>query len=65
MSHNVIILEHPQDVAFSTIAQKSLVTGSILPSGLEVPKYGKWMIVDNFIINLNYLSDSNYINFPN
>ena len=64
MSHNVIILEHPKDIAFSTIAQKSLVTGSILPSGLEVPKYGKWIIVDHIIINLNYLSDSTYINFP-
>lgn len=64
MSHNVIILEHTQDVVFSTIAQKSLVTGAILPSGLEVPNYGKWMIVDHFIINLNYLSDNN-INFPN
>ena len=63
MSHNVIILEHPQDVAFSTIAQKLLVTGAILPSGLQVPNYGKWMIVDNFIVNLNYLSDNN-INFP-
>ena len=65
MYHNVIILEHPKDIAFSTLAQKSLVTGSILPSGFQVPNYGKWMIIDHFILNLNYLSDNTNINFPN
>ena len=60
---NVIVLNDINDINFSIIAQKSLVTGAIMPSGLKVPNSGKWIIIDNYIINLEYLKTT--INLPN
>ena len=45
------------------IAQKASVTGATLPSGLKVPNSGNWIIIDNYIINLKYISEN--IDLPN
>jgi hypothetical protein len=60
---NVICLTDPSDVAFSHIAQKATVTGATLPSGFNVPTYGIWKIIDNYIINVDYLINKQ--NIPN
>ena len=42
------------DIAFAEIAQKSLVTGTTMPSGLKIPTRGNlWRIVNNYAI-MNY-----------
>ena len=41
---NIICLTDPNDIAFSSIAQKSTVTASTLPSGLKVPDIGQWIL---------------------
>ena len=39
------------DIAFAKIAQKSLVTGTTMPSGLKIPTRGNlWRIVNNYAI---------------
>ena len=40
----MIRLTHKQDLAFASIAQESLVSGTILPSGLQVPRDGSWIM---------------------
>ena len=41
----------PSDVIFAQMAQKSLVTGTIMPSGLKIPTKGKlWRIINNYAI---------------
>ena len=41
----------PVDIAFSEIAQKSLVTGTTMPSGLKIPTRGNlWRIINNYAI---------------
>ena len=60
---NVIVLNNINDVNFSMIAQKASVTGATLPSGLKVPNSGNWIIIDNYIINLKYISEN--IDLPN
>ncbi len=52
---NVIILNNINDINFSMIAQKASVTGATLPSGLKVPNSGNWIIIDNYIVNIEYL----------
>lgn len=54
---NVIQLINKDDYAFSKIAQKSKVTGAILPSGLQIPEKGDWRIIDNFVVNIAYLKE--------
>ena len=60
---NVIILNNINDINFSMIAQKASVTGATLPSGLKVPNSGNWIIIDNYIVNVEYLEIST--NLPN
>ena len=48
----MIHLKHEQDIAFSNIAQNARVTGAILPSGLQVPKSGDWVIQNNSVVLL-------------
>ena len=43
----MIRLSHKQDLAFASIAQESLVSGTIMPSGLQIPREGKWIIKNN------------------
>lgn len=43
MQSSIPIVE-PQDIFFSQIAQRAVVTGAKLPSGLTVPKDGMWII---------------------
>ena len=44
----------PGDIAFAKIAQKSLVNGTTMPSGLKIPTRGNlWRIVNNYAI-MNY-----------
>ena len=39
------------DIAFAKISQKSLVTGTTMPSGLKIPTRGNlWRIVNNYAI---------------
>ena len=52
---NIIQLINKDDYAFSKIAQKSNVTGAILPSGLQIPEKGDWRIIDHFVVNIAYL----------
>ena len=52
---NVICLTDPNDIAFSAIAQKATVSNATLPSGLKVPGLGKWIIIDHYLVNLNYI----------
>ena len=52
---NVICLTDPNDIAFSSMAQKSKVTSAILPSGLKVPDIGNWVIMDHYLVNINYI----------
>ena len=41
----------PSDVKFAQMAQKSLVTGTIMPSGLKIPTRGNlWRIINNYAI---------------
>ena len=41
----------PDDIAFAKIAQKSLVNGTTMPSGLKIPTRGNlWRIVNNYAI---------------
>ena len=41
----------PDDIAFAKISQKSLVTGTTMPSGLKIPTRGNlWRIVNNYAI---------------
>ena len=41
----------PNDVIFAQMAQKSLVTGTTMPSGLKIPIKGKlWRIINNYAI---------------
>lgn len=37
MNHDKIVLAHPQDIAFTKIAQHALVNGTTLPSGYRTP----------------------------
>ena len=53
---NVICLTDPNDMAFSAIAQKATVTSATLPSGLKVPSIGKWIIIDHYLVNINYIN---------
>ena len=41
---STIQLADPHDILFSRIAQRAIVTGATLPSGLVVPKEGMWII---------------------
>lgn len=52
---NVICLTNTSDIAFSTIAQKSTVTATTLPSGLKVPDIGRWIIIDHYLVNIDYI----------
>jgi len=39
------------DIAFAKISQKSLVTGTTMPSGLKIPTCGNlWRIINNYAI---------------
>ena len=39
------------DIAFAEISQKSLVTGTTMPSGLKIPTRGNlWRIINNYAI---------------
>ena len=41
----------PNDIAFAQIAQKSLVTGTTMPSGLKIPTRGNlWRIINNYAV---------------
>ena len=53
---NVICLTDPNDIAFSTIAQKAIVTKATLPSGLKVPDIGQWVIIDYYLVNVSYIN---------
>ena len=53
----IICLTNPNDIAFSTIAQKSIVTGATLPSGFKVPQLGHWVIIDNYLVNVQYINN--------
>ena len=55
---NIICLTDPNDIAFSSIAQKSTVTAATLPSGLKVPDIGKWVIIDHYLVNITYVKTS-------
>lgn len=46
----MIHLKHEQDIAFSKIAENARVTGTILPSGLQVPKNGEWRIRSQTVV---------------
>jgi len=52
ITDTLIKLNMPNDIAFSNIAQKACVTGTTLPSGYIVPKFGHWVINSNFLINI-------------
>ena len=52
---NVICLTDPNDIAFSAIAQKAIVTKATLPSGLKVPDIGQWVIIDHYLVNVSYI----------
>lgn len=54
---NVICLTKPSDIAFSNISQKAFVTGATLPSGLKVSPFGDWRIINNYIVNVGYLTN--------
>ena len=54
---NIISLTNPNDIGFSKIAQKSIVTGAILPSGFKVPQLGHWVIIDNYLVNIQYINN--------
>ena len=52
--NEAIEFTEPDDIAFAQIAQKSLVTGTTMPSGLKIPTRGKlWRIINNYAI-MNY-----------
>ena len=52
--NEAIEFTEPNDIAFAQIAQKSLVTGTTMPSGLKIPTRGNlWRIVNNYAI-MNY-----------
>lgn len=55
---NIICLSDSNDIAFSKIAQKATVTSATLPSGLKVPDIGKWIIIDHYLVNVNYVKTS-------
>ena len=41
----------PSDVMFAQMAQKSLVTGTTMPSGLKIPTRGNlWRIINNYAV---------------
>ncbi len=46
-----IRLTHRQDLAFARIAQGALVTGSTLPSGLQVPNTDYWYVENKQIVH--------------
>ena len=46
----MIRLRHKQDLAFASIAQESLVSGTIMPSGLQIPREGKWIIKESCVV---------------
>ncbi len=49
--NEAIEFTEPNDIAFAQIAQKSLVTGTTMPSGLKIPTRGNlWRIVNNYAI---------------
>tara|TARA_B100000214_G_C23398902_1_gene370766 strand:- start:178 stop:420 length:243 start_codon:yes stop_codon:yes gene_type:complete len=49
--NEAIEFTEPDDIAFAQIAQKSLVTGTIMPSGLKIPTRGNlWRIINNYAI---------------
>tara|TARA_B100002051_G_C16674441_1_gene606309 strand:- start:1104 stop:1346 length:243 start_codon:yes stop_codon:yes gene_type:complete len=49
--NEAIEFTEPNDIAFAQIAQKSLVTGTTMPSGLKIPTCGKlWRIINNYAI---------------
>tara|TARA_Y100000589_G_scaffold279463_1_gene275445 strand:- start:63 stop:269 length:207 start_codon:yes stop_codon:yes gene_type:complete len=52
-SEHIIKLNQPNDIAFSNIAQNATITGAILPSGYKVPEKGKWIIKDNYLVNID------------
>ena len=56
--NHIIKLNQPNDIAFSNIAQKAVVTGATLPSGYKIPIHGNWVIKDNFVINMENPQDS-------
>ena len=44
----------PNDITFAKMAQKSVITGTIMPSGLKIPETGGvWRIINNYAI-MNY-----------
>lgn len=47
-----IVLKDGNDVAFAHIAQGAIVTGAILPSGLQIPKTGRWIITQDTVVNV-------------
>ena len=52
--NEAIEFTEPDDIAFAKNAQKSLVTGTTMPSGLKIPNRGNlWRIVNNYAI-MNY-----------
>ena len=49
--NEAIEFTEPNDIAFAQIAQKSLVTGTTMPSGLKIPTRGNlWRIINNYAI---------------
>lgn len=53
-----IKLTEKNDILFSNIAQKAIVTAATLPSGLKVPDDGEWKIYGNFIIKNHQIDAS-------
>ena len=56
-SEDIIKLNKSNDFAFSSIAQGAKITGAILPSGYKVPNHGTWVIKDNYLININEITN--------
>ena len=49
--NEAIEFTEPGDIAFAQIAQKSLVTGTTMPSGLKIPTRGNlWRIINNYAV---------------
>ena len=51
MSSKIVLID-VHDIAFSKIAQGAIVTGAIFPSGLQVPKTGRWIIQQDTLVDI-------------
>lgn len=50
LSGGVVVLEDPRDVSFARVMQRCVVTGATLPSGLNIPSNGKWIVEGRAVI---------------